>query len=113
METLKMSPKERRRLEVMSRVRDGELSLAKGTRLLGLSVRQGWRLWKRYAAQGDAGLVHGLRGKVGNRATKGSVKASVLKLYREKYGDFGPTLACEHLSGDGMRLGSRRCGVGW
>lgn len=99
-----MSQKERRRLEVMARVRDGELTLTKASRLLGLSVRQGWRLWKRYAASGDAGLVHGLRGKIGNRATKGSFKASVLKLYREKYDDFGPTLACEQLVRDGHEV---------
>ena len=106
METLAMSVKERRRLEVMARVRDEGLTVAKASRLLGLSVRQGWRLCKRHREQGDAGLVHGLRGKPSNRATKASVRRAVLTLYREKYADFGPTLACEQLAKrDGHRVG--------
>jgi len=67
METLKMSGKERRRLEVMSRVRGGELKLVKAVELLGLSYRQGKRVYQRYLADGDRGLVHGLRGKASNR----------------------------------------------
>lgn len=100
-----MSVKERRRLELMARVGDKELTVAKASRLVGLSVRQGWRLWKRYQKQGDAGLVHGLRGKASNRAFKASVREAVLKLYRRKYDDFGPTLACEHLEKDGHPVG--------
>jgi transposase len=105
METLNMSVKERRRLELMARVRDQQLTVAKASRLLGLSVRQGWRLWKRYAEQGDAGLVHGLRGKGSNRAISASVREAVLRLYRQKYDDFGPTLACEQLEKDGHQVG--------
>ena len=86
-----MSANERRRLELMPRVRDKQMTVAKASRLLGVSVRQGWRLLKRYAAYGDVGLVHGLRGKASNHAIKASVRQTVLKLYREKYDDFGPT----------------------
>ena len=35
-----MSGKERRRLEVLSRVKGGDFSLAKGAELLGISYRQ-------------------------------------------------------------------------
>ena len=38
MEALAMSKKERRRLELFSRVREGELTLVKASELLGLSV---------------------------------------------------------------------------
>jgi len=100
-----MSMKERRRLELMARVRDKQLTVAKASRLLGLSVRQGWRLRKRYEKDGDAGLMHGLRGKRSNHAIKALVRQAVLKLYREKYDDFGPTLACEKLEQDGHRVG--------
>ena len=79
-----MSVKERRRLELMARVRDGELTVAKASKLLGVSVRQGWRLWRRYQKDGDAGLVHGLRGKISNHAIKASVREAVLRLYRQK-----------------------------
>jgi len=43
MGTLMMSSKERRRLEVMSLIGAGKLSLAKGAGLLNLSVRQSRR----------------------------------------------------------------------
>ena len=100
-----MSFKERRRLEVMARVGDKQLTLAKGARLLGVSVRQGWRLWKRYQEHGDAGLVHRLRGKASNHAITTQVREAVLELYRQKYDDFGPTLACEKLEQDGHQVG--------
>jgi hypothetical protein len=105
MGTLAMSLKERRRLEVMSLVRDGKLSLAKGATLLKLSVRQVRRVWKRYRARGDIGLVHGLRGKPSNHAKKNSLKQSVLRRYAERYADFGPTLAAEKLKQDGHEVG--------
>ncbi len=99
-----MSRKERTRLEVMARVRDGQVSVVKAAELLELSLRQTRRIVKRYRKQGDAGLMHGLRGKPGNRALEASVKQLALKLYREKYADFGPTLACEHLKADGQEV---------
>jgi len=66
----------------------------------GVSERQAWRLKRRYAAGGDAGLVHRLRGRASNRRTDGATRAAVLKLYRAKYPGFGPTLACEYLAAD-------------
>ena len=42
--------------------------------------------------------VHRLRGRVSNRGVDPGKKARVLELYRKKYGDFGPTLACEYLA---------------
>ena len=53
-----MSAKERRRLEVLARVRDGELTLVKAKEWLRLSYRQAKRVWRRYREEGDQGLVH-------------------------------------------------------
>lgn len=92
-----MSAKEQDRLVVMGRVKRKELSVAAAARLLGLSLRQGRRVWKRFAAKGAAGLVHGLRGRVANNAIAADVRERVVKQYRERYADFGPTLACEKL----------------
>ncbi len=97
METITMSRKERLRLEVLSGVRDGGLSLTKAGALLAISYRQMKRLWSRYQSAGDAGLVHGLRGRASNRQVDGSRKERALALYREKYADYGPTLAAECL----------------
>lgn len=98
METLAMSVKERRRLEVFCRVRDGELTLVKASALLSLSYRQTKRAYGRYRSEGDAGVVHRLRGRSSNRRTDEAKKARVLKLFQEKYSDFGPTLAAEYLA---------------
>jgi len=98
METISMSGKERRRLELFSRVQEGAMTLWKASGLLGLSYRQAKRCFKRYRAEGDSGVVHRLRGRRGNRAVDGERKGRVLRLYREKYDDFGPTLAAEYLA---------------
>ena len=54
-----MSKRERRRLEVLSQVVSQQLTLQKGSELLGIGYRQMKRLWSRYQAEGDSGLVHG------------------------------------------------------
>ena len=60
METLAISKQERRRWELFSRVREGELTLVKASELLGLSYRQAKRSYGRYRSEGDGGVVHGL-----------------------------------------------------
>lgn len=79
-----MNARERRRLEVFSRVKEQGLSVAKAADLLELSERQARRLWKRYRRQGDGGLVHGLRGRAGN-AARAALREQVLAIYRKKY----------------------------
>jgi transposase len=84
MDTLEMSVRERRRLIVFSQVKNKAISVAEAARSLGLSERQARRLWKRYGQKGDAGLIHGLRGKKGN-ASREALRMQVLGLYRQKY----------------------------
>jgi transposase len=98
METISMSRKERRRLEVLSRVGDGSLSLAQASELLGISYRQVKRLWSRYQREGDAGLPHRLRGRSSNRQSDEGLKSQALALYSQQYADYGPTLASECLA---------------
>jgi transposase len=101
MGVLSLSRKERARVEVMSRVRDGHTTLAAAAAALGLSYRQAKRVYARYRAAGDAGLAHRLRGRASNNKGDDAARAAVLKLYRDKYPGFGPTLACEYLARDG------------
>jgi hypothetical protein len=98
METLSMSVAERRRLEVLSRVHRGELTLGKAAELMNVTYRQAKRVWSRYQLEGDAGLVHRLRGRASNRQADHAVKERAVALYREKYADYGPTLAAECLA---------------
>ena len=104
MEDIKMSAKERKRLEMVSRVKDRMITLVKASELLGVSYRHTRRIFKRYREQGDKGLVHQSRGRQSNRRIEDKTRKEVLMLYKQKYGDFGPTLACEHLADSGYKL---------
>jgi len=104
METISMSKRERRRLEVFSQVKSGRMTLAGASELLGISYRQAKRVWRRYQAEGDRGLVHGLRGKPSNRQGKAGVKQQVLSRYAKAYHDYGPTLAAESLAEEGLEV---------
>ncbi len=97
-----MSAKERRRVGIMAEIKAKELSLVEASAVLGLSYRQIKRVWRRYRAEGDAGLVHVLRGKPGHRRKPAQLRAKILARYAERYPDFGPTLAAEYLAKEGL-----------
>ncbi|MBK8172531.1 MAG: helix-turn-helix domain-containing protein [Sandaracinaceae bacterium] len=65
--------------------------------MLQLTVRQVRRLQRAYAVQGAAALASKRRGRPSNRKLAADVRARVLALVKERYADFGPTLACEKL----------------
>ena len=110
MATIAMSRKERQRLEVFGRVRDGELTVVKAGELLGLSLRQARRVYRRFAEQGDAGLAHRLRGKASNRKLDAATREAVLGLCRGKYAGFGPTLGVRVPGEGGARVEPRHAG---
>jgi len=100
-----MSRKERDRITIMVGIKQEELTLAAAAPLLGLSYRQTRRVWQRYQEQGDAGLVHRLRGRPSPRRKPARLRARVLARYRQRYPDFGPTLAAEYLARqDGLEV---------
>jgi transposase len=94
-----MNLKERDRLALFSRIKDGQMTLMEASRRLGLSYRQVKRLFRRYRQAGDAGLVHGLRGRVSNnRPLTDARRDRAIDLYRSHYPGFGPTLAAEQMN---------------
>ncbi|TNC93591.1 MAG: ISTde1, transposase [Rhodocyclaceae bacterium] len=94
-----MSRKERARLTIMTGVTDGKLTVVQAAELMGVCYRQGRRIWKRYQADGDAGLVHRLRGQPSARRKPAALRAQALALYaQERHADFGPTLMAEQLA---------------
>ena len=99
-----MSRQERERLKIFERVKRGELQQKEAAALCQLEYRYLRRLYQRYCAQGDRGLVHQGRGRPSNRAHSAEFKAKVLARYQERYPDFGPTLAAEKLALDGYLL---------
>lgn len=99
---LLMSVKERIRKVVFEGVKEGRLSIREASRRLGISYRQGKRIYRRFREKGDAGLVHRGRGRPSNRSTPCSLKDRAVARYRERYEGFGPTLASEKLSAEGL-----------
>ena len=66
--------------------------------MLALSYRQAKRVWRRFQREGAGGLVHKSRGRVGNRRLPAWVRAKALALVKQRYGDYGSTLAAECLA---------------
>lgn len=100
-----MSQRELRRVEVLARVASEKLQLVDAARILGLSYRQGKRIWRRYREEGPGGLKHRSAGRESNRAKPKKFRERVLGLVRKKYSGevgerFGPTLAAEHLESE-------------
>lgn len=103
-----MSAKERIRLDALARVKRKELTVLAAAELMGLSLRQARRIWKRFKAAGDGGLVHQLRGRPSNRRLSAELRERAVKLHQEKYADFGPTFACQKLAEQGLELSPTR-----
>ncbi|HKB38235.1 MAG TPA: helix-turn-helix domain-containing protein [Gemmataceae bacterium] len=99
-----MSQKERDVLKVLHGILAGQRTQAEAARLLRISVRQVRRLQRKLQADGDGALVHGLRGKPSNRRLPADFRAKVLRAYRRRSADFGPTLASEKLAGEGLAV---------
>ena len=92
-----MSQKELHRLEVIQKIRDQRLSIIQAAELLGLSRSQVHRLLQAYDRFGEAGLVSKKRSRPSNRRHSEEFRNAALDLIRERYLDFGPTLAREKL----------------
>lgn len=94
---LSMSTEERYRLKLLTQVQQRQMTYREAAEHLKLSERQVYRLMRRYQSEGDAGLIHRLRGKPSNRGQRHSIRQHVVGLYRQQYGDYGPTLFAEQL----------------
>ncbi len=96
--TLKLSYQEIDRLDVIKSLESKHISQQTAAKKLGLSTRQVRRLQKTFRKDGVSGLISKHLGKKSNNQLSAEFKAEVAKLIREKYHDFGPTLAHEKLT---------------
>jgi hypothetical protein len=102
---IRMSMSDLRRLKVVHQALDKHITQKTASSMLCLSERHLRRLVRSVRECGDGGIVHRGRGRPSNRRFPERIKEKVLKLYRKKYCDFGPTLAAEKLLEiDGIRL---------
>ncbi|MDQ6965411.1 MAG: ISNCY family transposase [Mariprofundaceae bacterium] len=93
-----MSMKELDRSEVIRLVVEGYIKQKEAAGRLELSTRQVRNLAHAWRLHGGGGLIHGNRGRQSNRRIRDEVRQSALKRVRERYWDFGPTLAHEKLT---------------
>lgn len=86
------------RLKIVTRIEQDDLTVIEGGEVLDLSERQMYRVLQRYRTQGEAGLVHRLRGHASNKAYPNEHRTKALRLYQEQYSGYGPTLFAEKLA---------------
>jgi len=92
-----MTQGELKKLHIVKKAIDKAITQAEAARIVEITTRQVRRIIKRIRLQGDKGIIHKSRGRPSNRALPERIKDKALKLCREKYHDFGPTLASEKL----------------
>ena len=101
-ERIALSQRERDRLRVLQDVQQGHLTQVEAAARVKLSDRQVRRLLLRLREQGDRAVIHGLRGRPANRKFAASFEQKILARVRQRYADFGPTLAAAHLAKEGL-----------
>jgi len=90
-----MTQQELKRLHLIRKAIDKTITQVEAAGIIGVSLRQAQRITRAVRLEGNKGVIHKSRGKPSNRALPDKIKDKVLKLCREKYHDFGPTLASE------------------
>lgn len=86
------------RLRILQDVIDHLLTTRLAVTRLEISHRHCRRLLKRYREHGPLSLVNRRRGQPGNRQLILGLAERALRIIRERYADFGSTLACEKLA---------------
>jgi len=92
-----MTQGELKRLHVIRKALDKSITQIEAANIIGLCLRQVQRIARAVRTEGDKGVIHKSRGQLSNRALPNKIKDRALKLYKEKYHDFGPTLGSEKL----------------
>lgn len=86
------------RLRILQDVIDRRLTTRLAANRLEISDRHCRQLLERYREHGPLSLVNHRRGQPGNRQLMPGLAERALRIIRERYADFGPTLACEKLA---------------
>src|SRR5258707_15341534 len=99
MTVIAMSRTEIDRMSVLQDLAANRIKVTEATTLMSLGRRQVFRLAKAYARRGTEALVSRRRGRPSNRAYPGDLRDMATGIIRERYPDFGPTLAAEKPAG--------------
>ena len=80
-----------RKLHIVRKAIEKSITQEAAADILDLTGRQIRRIATRIRLEGDEGVIHRSRGRPSNRRCL--YKDKVLRLFKSKYPDFGPTLA--------------------
>lgn len=92
-----ISNEEINQVEIFEKLKRREIKQRKAADILGLSVRQIKRKLIKYKLNGAKSLMHKSRGRVSNNKISQEKLDQAITLIKDKYWDFGPTLANEKL----------------
>lgn len=115
-----MKPRDQQRIDVLTRWREGSLTVSEASALLACSERTAWRLLGRFRTQGIDGIVHGNRGRASPRRLSAVIRERILELARTRYRGVNDSHLAELLAEDeGIVVGRsslqrllRRAGLG-
>ena len=94
-------------------VQSGHLRVSDACALIGQQRRQVFRLLRGLKQDDATSLVSKHRGKPSNHRLPAEVRTLALSIVRERYADFGPTLAAEKLAEhQAVRSRARPCAAG-
>ena len=104
-----MSERDLQRIEVLSKVIAGRMTMVSAAHVLGLSTRQVRRLLARISTDGAASIRHQAIGRPSNNRINDGLRDYAMAIVRERYVDFGPTLAAEKLAErDGLTVSRKQ-----
>jgi transposase len=93
-----MSKRELSRLDVLARLDSDRLTARAAAALMTITLRQTYRLLRRYRDGGASAIANQRRDRPSNNRLPDLVRDHAIALVRERYADFGPTFAAEKLA---------------
>lgn len=88
---VRLTMKEKRKLEVVQMVMDGRLKVSEAGKVLGRTVRTIYRLLARVRKRGVEGVIHGNRGNNHAKRFEEAIRDRVIELAKGKYNDVNDT----------------------
>ncbi len=104
MEKISLTMKEAKRFDVIQMALRGEVSMSKAAEVLGVCLRQAYRIKKKIKEKGVKGVVHGNRGSCCKRKLSEKIERRIVDLRKGKYKGFNDTHFTEKLLAEGIKL---------
>ncbi len=97
-EVITLTMREQRRYEVIRESLKKQIKVKEASIMLGISVRQVYRLRKRVKEEGVKGIIHRLRGRASSKKIPQYIRDEIKRLYKEKYSGFNISHFTEYLN---------------